>query len=112
MTMATSIAEHVDELARELLGQHPSHGAPATVDLDDGRALRLKVEPDDWPTLDLLEDCYGTLTAAEAYRGDRDYHRYPTSWVYSGHDRPRPDGFDGNAEKLHVRGDGYWWQPP
>lgn len=97
--MTTSIAEHVDELARELLGQHPCHGAPATVDLDDGRTLRLHVDVDDWPVLDLLGDGFGVF-----------------AWARQNHDgyrAERPSDFDGNAEILqrdypHVM----WWQPP
>jgi hypothetical protein len=45
-------------------------------------------------------DAYGTVAPVE---------RDP----YICHDAPRPDGFTGNAEKLHLPdGERYWWEPP
>lgn len=72
-----------------------------TLELGDGVMLRLRVEPDD---IDPFEnaDCYGKIAPVERDR-------------YNGYngEKDRPDGFDGNAEKLHVPGNGgaVWWQP-
>jgi hypothetical protein len=67
--------------------------------MPDGRSLRLRVELDDW-----------------AQPGDDDFHgsfapvdHRTNAYGYS----RRPDGFDGNSEKLWVgRSDEVWWQPP
>lgn len=63
--------------------------------LDDGRTIRFKVELDDTNPFDDY-DCYGKI-----------------AWVGRGYRENRPDGFDGNAEKLQAnRSDQVWWQPP
>lgn len=65
-----------------------------------GRTVRLSVVSDGVQFADLAEmgDCYGHTAWCQR---DPDY----------GRDRPRPDGFDGNAEKLHLRDGSVWWQP-
>lgn len=68
------------------------------VTLPDGRELRLRVTTDDCDVMDLWsDDCYGKV-----------------EWEARGDYPPRPQGFDGNAEKLSIgRGnDKLWWQPP
>jgi hypothetical protein len=71
-----------------------------TLTLDDGRVLRLKVEPDDCARIEDDEDFFGKFAAPVK---NRDTGR-----------EDRPVGFTGNAEKLHY-GPGYysiWWEPP
>jgi hypothetical protein len=75
-----------------------SYGAPNTVDLGDGRAVRLKVEIDHDTNL-FDDEFYGKF----AFVTNR-YNDY-------GHDT-RPAGFTGNAEILRGRGDPIWWEPP
>lgn len=75
-----------------------------TIEMGDGRTLRLRIEQDECQVSDLWpDDCYGAVAYAE--NSPSGYRDYP---------RDRPEGFDGNAEKLHVgRGyDAWWWQPP
>ena len=69
------------------------------VNLDDGRSVRLRIEPDQDTSVRDYE-CYGEFSEyAYDYRHD--------------HHEPRPDGFDGDAEKIQVdRGLWMWWQPP
>lgn len=68
-----------------------------TVDLPDGRKLRLRIEPDPHATINDF-DCYGKCSTVHDYIRDGK--------------QPRPDGFDGNAEKIQVdRGLWVWWQP-
>lgn len=71
----------------------------ATVDLGEGRTLRLRIVPDEsWSIFD-DGDWYGKLAWVD---DRRDY-------------RPqRPQGFTGNAEILGIgRGnDRVWWEPP
>lgn len=74
----------------------------ATYKLDDERTLRLRIEPD--PFMSVMDDTdfYGSLAFADV--GHRnDYGR-----------RERPDGFNGNAERLSATHsyDAMWWQPP
>lgn len=72
-----------------------------TFELPDGRKLRLKVEPDDitFDSLDEMGDCYGATAWVQRSR----------DFIY---DEPRPAGFDGCAEKLHLPSGGrVWWQP-
>ena len=70
-----------------------------TVELADGRGLRLSIGPDCWTSLDDFPDCYGLIEWA------RRNHNYG-GWV-------RPGGFDGNAEVMsYGNSDAYWWQPP
>lgn len=76
-----------------------------TFELGDGRTLRLRFEPDDINPFDEF-DTYGKVA------------HFPTNTY--GYDQAgmrsnfRPDGFDGNAEKLWPpqNGDPVWWQPP
>ena len=68
-----------------------------TLDLEDGRTLRLRIELD---FIDPFEefDAYGKV-AANTYNS------------LTGRSQ-RPEGFDGNAEKITVYNDVLWWQPP
>ena len=69
-----------------------------TLELDDGRVLRLRVVPDDCTTFSDF-DCYGRLECD----GPRNWQGYPT----------RPKDFTGNAERLYYGNDGpWWWEPP
>lgn len=72
-----------------------------TLAVSDALELRLIVEHD--PDVDVFGD--GDHFGALAYvRTNR----------YTGHDAPRPDGFDGRAQKINYgNNDGtVWWQPP
>ena len=73
-----------------------------TVELENGRALRLRVQSDECDVMDLWsDDCYGRIAFVS---GRTNVYGYP---------QDRPEGFDGNAEKLsYGRGDDAWWQPP
>jgi len=84
---------------------HEHHGlqfreAREKMELDDGRTVRLRIEPDqDHSVLDEDEEMFGSF----AHVGRRnDYGHYE-----------RPDGFDGNAELLGIGRsyDRIWWQP-
>lgn len=90
MTMTTT-----EDLALELVDQidgKPVAGA-------DGFGYRLCSEPDDLGVADVGTDWYGALAEVDWRSAD-----YPH--------RPRPDGFDGNAEILRLSYGNYWWQPP
>jgi hypothetical protein len=65
-----------------------------TVELEDGRTLRLLIRPDEYNNPFDVYDCYGKVAPLDR------------------HNRQRPDGFDGNAEKLTIFNDVIWWQPP
>lgn len=67
----------------------------STLDLEDGRKLRVLIASDDINPFDEYE-CYGKVSSVHHNR-DRD---------------ERPRDFNGNAEKLWASGDQYWWQPP
>ncbi len=69
-----------------------------TVDLPDGRKLRLRTYPEEGsdPFRDL--DCYGAIAPVQTHPD-------------TGNSR-RPDGFTGNAEKIDTRDGRYWWEPP
>lgn len=67
------------------------------VELADGRALRLLIQPDHDTTINDY-DCYGRV----AWVG-RGHGGYPPN---------RPDGFNGRARKLWTSSDAFWWQPP
>jgi len=71
-----------------------------TYEMEDGRTLRLVIEPDTDTHVNDYE-CYGE-TSKYAYRyTDREGRA------------ERPAHFDGNAEKIEVdRGLWVWWQPP
>jgi hypothetical protein len=97
------IARLAGELAAEM---HYGYGiGDGKADLDDGRWVTVKAEPDGDAWHDLFDaECYGMLARAE---GNKHYAgRYGTT---------RPPGFDGAA--VLIRGDGrnlrddYWWQP-
>lgn len=67
-------------------------------DLGDGHFLRLRIEPDLDTTLDDYADCYGRIGwGMKNPATGREY---------------RPEGFDGNAERLSIMHDVIWWQPP
>lgn len=68
-----------------------------TLDLGDGRILRLAVEPDFVTTLDDYE-CYGRISEGR-YNPDTGRHE-------------RPRDFDGNAERINTIFGPCWWQPP
>lgn len=69
-----------------------------TLDLGDGRTLRLRIEPDFIDPF-VEYETYGKVQVADNRSGGR----YAT----------RPKGFDGNSEKLHIGNNGpFWWQPP
>jgi len=72
-----------------------------TLELRDGRTLRLRIEPDDTNYMDDPDEFYGTVAWVER---DRD----------TGYDKTRPAGFGGTARKLlaNRHGDRVWWQPP
>lgn len=72
-----------------------------TVGLADGRTLRLSILTDEHANVDDYGDeCYGRFAWPDEYR-DRN----------TGRPR-RPDGFDGNAEKIDTISGPIWWQPP
>lgn len=68
------------------------------LDLDDGRRLRLLIEPDDIDPFAEF-DVYGKAASVGGRTNDYGYH-------------VRPHGFNGNAEKIWISGDQVWWQPP
>jgi hypothetical protein len=70
----------------------------ATVDLEDGRKLRLRIEPDQSFDINDDSDAYGKV-------------EWGTKDDYGEH---RPKGFSGNAEKLGIydHGTSLWWEPP
>jgi hypothetical protein len=71
-----------------------------TLELDDGRMLRLRVRHDEFFSINDF-DCYGET---EPYS-----HRYDYDEQYA----PRPAHFTGNAEKIECdRGYWIWWEPP
>ena len=89
----------VSELAKELASKARwlSPGDEVEIDLTDETAVRVKIEPD-YDTSVNDYDCYGAFewVSADPY-----------------HEKQRPAGFDGNAEKLHLGNEGQaWWQPP
>jgi hypothetical protein len=91
--MTVKLAEIVDDLAED----GDCHN------LDDGRTLRLRIQPDEDYNPFEESDHYGQIVHTEDRSlRNRDTGRYE-----------RPANFDGNAEKLQGgRSDAYWWQPP
>lgn len=70
-----------------------------TFELEDGRTLRFRVEPDQDSTI-RDDEFYGAFSEYAFDYSDE-----------SG--RQRPAGMNGNAEKLRCdRGSFVWWQPP
>ncbi len=68
--------------------------------LSDHQMLRLKIEQDESSVDMWSDDCYGNLALVEWPR-------------HGGHEKPRPEGFNGRARKIQAnRSDAYWWQPP
>lgn len=66
-------------------------------ELEDGRTFRLRIEADQ--DIDINDDeFHGKIGWSTR---DRDTGR-----------EVRPDGFDGNAEKISLMHDVVWWQPP
>ena len=70
-----------------------------TIDLNDGRVLRLRIECDPYSTVEDAPDCYGLVGRSTT---DRD----------TGHQR-RPSNMNGSAEILRRDCRAHlWWQPP
>jgi len=70
-----------------------------TLELDDGRMLRLKTNVDQDATINDF-DCYGKISTE---------HERTTDYGY----KSRPSDMTGNAEKLWYGNDGpWWWEPP
>lgn len=72
-----------------------------TIELVDGRTLRLRIEVDQDTSISDYE-CYGEIAPAKVW--DRDGMR-----------ATRPRDFTGNAEKLWTCESGsecFWWEPP
>jgi hypothetical protein len=71
-----------------------------TLVLGEGRMLRLRVQPDEWFSLNEF-DCYGET------------EEYCHSYLHGEQEEPRPKHFTGNAEKIQCE-PGYWiwWEPP
>lgn len=68
------------------------------LDLGENTRVGMLIESDDDASINDYEECYGKVAEGPRRMG--------------GH-APRPDGFDGNAEKLWYGNYGpWWWQPP
>jgi hypothetical protein len=67
-----------------------------TADLEDGRTLRLRIEPDEDYSINDYDSDGKVAWGIRDDMGGR-----------------RPDGFDGSAEKLGIydHGSALWWQP-
>lgn len=75
-----------------------------TAILRDGRTVRLLIRPDEITQIDDFgHEGYGSVAWINSHHRVNGYG-YPL----------RPDGFDGNAEKLMTSDgrDSFWWQPP
>jgi hypothetical protein len=71
-----------------------------TLELDDGRTLRLKIEVDQDTSIGDFPDCYGRLTEERVRMNEYGWYA-------------RPSDMSGNAEKLWYGNDGpWWWEPP
>lgn len=93
-TILSSVAMLVDRICEALVDDKDEYA------LDDTRALRLRIEPDDISPMDLWQpECYGKIAPVE-------WSRWENKQL------PRPDGFDGRARKIETRDGGWWWQPP
>lgn len=78
------------------------HDDRDTYDMPDGRTLRLCITPDEGFDIFACLDTYGRIEWVD----DRTWNDY-------GYRKGRPDGFDGNAEKIRAnRSEEVWWQPP
>lgn len=70
-----------------------------TLELPDGRVLRLKIVPDEDASIN-DDEFYGRVSFDRVRRNN-----------YG--NEMRPEGFTGNAEKLWYGNDGpWWWEPP
>ena len=70
-----------------------------TLELADGRMLRLKIEVDQDASIN-DSDVYGHV------------EQYSHDYIRDGH-AERPNDFTGNAEKIQTdRGSWIWWEPP
>ena len=70
-----------------------------TLELDETRALRLRIEVDQDANINDF-DCYGRVNDERLRTNGYGY-------------KMRPEGFTGNAEKLWWGNDGpWWWEPP
>lgn len=77
------------------------------VELDDGRTVRLKIEPDDMPFL--FRDRHGNLCCNDEMWGEFAFVDTRSDYRHNS----RPAGFTGNAEIIQSRGgDPLWWEPP
>lgn len=78
-----------------------------TWEMPDGRTLRVRIEPDTYldPEHEINGvDCWGRVAWCEL---DSTY-----TFDYVHYHKPRPEGFDGDALKLHTDfGGAFWWQP-
>ena len=74
-----------------------------TLEIGDGRTLRLRIETDQEHDIYGDSDWYGSL---EWVRNDRDY--------VGAYNTRRPDGFDGRARVIETDSHNgrLWWQPP
>jgi hypothetical protein len=71
-----------------------------TLELDDGRVLRLKIEIDQDTSINDSPDCYGKINDEVLRRNEMGYYA-------------RPKNFTGNAEQLRYGNYGpWWWEPP
>ena len=97
MTEPRDIAHHA---ADELTQDGDTYSLAEDVDDETTRFLRLKIEPDQDTQPFQEYDCWGRI----------DYDGRPNDY---GHPS-RPEGFDGNAERLWLDQNGgpVWWQPP
>lgn len=92
MTLTETISPAIDFSSLEDDGD--------TLELADGRTLRLKIEVDQDTNISDFPDCYGRLTEERVRRNDYGYEA-------------RPSDMTGNAEKLWYGNDGpWWWEPP
>jgi hypothetical protein len=93
MTTQTLTTERLAEIASVLDDDKP-------YTLDDGRIVRLRVEPD----YDSDLNDYDYLGKYAPVEPDRYYYVYPHA--------PRPASFDGRARIIRLRDVNVWWQPP
>lgn len=90
---------YTDEILAEAIDALTDDGD--TFELPDGATLVLRIQPDECSTIeDIGGDWYGAIEWEDTRRTNSYGHVM------------RPDGFDGNAEKLSTRDGSIWWQPP
>jgi hypothetical protein len=83
--------ENLDVIARELVDGD-------SVDLPDGRSIRLRLQQDEFASFADWPDCYGRVEYAATNR-------------MTGY-KDRPEWADGAARKIWAGNDCFWWQPP